>query len=57
MNKLEKPFYTRSEVSQMLNVSLVTLNTWNKNNTLKAVGIGRRVLYTRESILNSIVEL
>ena len=54
---LQKPFYTRNEVATMLNVSLVTLNIWNKNGTLKAVGIGRRVLYARESILNSIVEL
>ena len=53
----EKPFYTRNEVATMLNVSLVTLNTWNKNGTLKASGIGRRVLYTFEDIQNSIVQL
>ena len=53
----EKPFYTRNEVATMLNVSLVTLNTWNKNGTLKAKGIGRRVLYAFEDIQNSIVQL
>lgn len=50
----EKPFYTRNEVASMLNVSLVTLNAWNKNGTLKAMGIGRRVLYSYENIVNSI---
>lgn len=55
--KLSKPFYTRAEVSKMLNVSLVTLNSWRKNDTLKAVGIGKRVLYRAEDINQSIVEL
>ena len=41
----------------MLNVSLVTLNKWNKNGTLKAVGLGGRVLYRQEDIDNKIVEL
>jgi len=50
-------YITRFEVSKMLNVSLVTLNKWNKNGKLKAVGIGGRVLYRQEDINNSIVEL
>lgn len=52
-----KPFYTRNEVASMLNVSLVTLHVWNKNGTLKAVGIGRRVLYSYDDIVNSIQKL
>lgn len=52
-----KLFYTRLDVSKMLHVSLVTLNKWNKNGTLKAHGIGRRVLYRVEDINNSIVKL
>jgi predicted site-specific integrase-resolvase len=41
----------------MLNVSLVTLNKWNKSGRLKAVGIGGRVLYRLSDIENAIVEL
>ena len=54
----EAPKYlTRSEVSKMLQVSYVTLNKWNKNGTLKAVGIGGRVLYRQKDIESKIVEL
>jgi excisionase family DNA binding protein len=52
-----KTYLSRAEVSKMLNVSLVTLNKWNKNGTLKAVGLGGRVLYRQEDIDNKIVEL
>ena len=55
--KQPKTYLTRAEVSKMLNVSYVTLNKWRKNNTLKAVGIGGRVLYRQEDIDNKIVEL
>ena len=55
--KQPKTYLSRAEVSKMLNVSLVTLNKWNKNGKLKAVGIGGRVLYRQEDIDNSIVEL
>tara|TARA_R110001606_G_scaffold119489_2_gene250668 strand:+ start:180 stop:464 length:285 start_codon:yes stop_codon:yes gene_type:complete len=54
----QPPIYkSRAEVSKMLNVSLVTLNKWNKNGTLKAVGLGGRVLYRLEDIQSKIVEL
>jgi len=55
--KQPKTYLSRLEVSKMLNVSLVTLNKWNKNGKLKAVGIGGRVLYRQEDIDNAIVEL
>tara|TARA_B110000967_G_C18774504_1_gene504842 strand:- start:840 stop:1112 length:273 start_codon:yes stop_codon:yes gene_type:complete len=55
--KQPKPLLSRAEVSKMLNVSFVTLNKWNKNGKLKAVGIGGRVLYRQEDIDNAIVEL
>ena len=47
----------RAEVSKMLNVSLVTLNKWNKSGKLKAVGIGGRVLYRQIDIDNAITEI
>jgi excisionase family DNA binding protein len=55
--KQSKNYLSRAEVSKMLNVSLVTLNKWNKSGKLKAVGIGGRVLYRQADIDNSIVEL
>ena len=55
--KQPKPLLSRAEVSKMLNVSFVTLNKWNKDGKLKAVGIGGRVLYRQEDIDNAIVEL
>ena len=55
--KQPRTYLSRVEVSKMLNVSLVTLNKWNKNGKLKAVGIGGRVLYRQEDIDNAIVEL
>jgi len=55
--KQPKTYLSRAEVSKMLNVSLVTLNKWNKSGKLKAVGIGGRVLYRQEDIDNAIVEL
>ena len=55
--KRPKTYLSRAEVSTLLNVSLVTLNKWNKNGTLKAVGLGGRVLYRQEDIDSKIVEL
>ena len=50
-------YLTRLEVCELLNVSLVTLHTWNKNGKLKAFGIGGRVLYRQEDIENAIIKL
>jgi len=50
-------YLTRLEVCELLNVSLVTLHTWNKNGKLKAYGIGGRVLYLQEDIDNAIIKL
>ena len=55
--KQPKTYLSRAEVSKMLNVSFVTLNKWNKNGKLKAVGIGGRVLYRQSDIDKAIVEL
>jgi DNA-binding transcriptional regulator YiaG len=55
--KQPRTYLSRLDVSRLLNVSLVTLNKWNKNGKLKAVGIGGRVLYRQCDIENAIVEL
>jgi excisionase family DNA binding protein len=50
-------YLTRLEVCKLINVTLVTLHTWNKNGKLKAYGIGGRVLYRKEDIENAIIKL
>lgn len=50
-------YLTRLEVCELLNVTLATLYTWNKNGKLKAYGIGGRVLYLQEDIDNAIIKL
>lgn len=55
--KQANTYLSRAEVSRMLNVSLVTLNKWNKSGKLNAVGIGGRVLYRQVDIDNAIVKL
>ncbi len=46
----DKIYYTRDEVSKLLNVSFVTLHKWEKNKILVPVKIGKRVLYHRDVI-------
>jgi hypothetical protein len=46
----QKLFFTRDEVCEMLNVSLPTLNSWEKANILIPDRIGTRVRYTLEGI-------
>lgn len=41
---------TRNEVRDMLDVSFVTLNKWNKLGVLPAFNIGNRVYYNSEDV-------
>lgn len=45
---------TRKEVSKILNVSLMTLNRWDKQNILKPSRIGRRVRYLKSNVMASL---
>lgn len=47
-----KVYYTRDEVSEILNVSLVTLHKWEKRKILIPVKIGKRVLYPKDIVHN-----
>ncbi len=47
-NKSE--FMTREEVSELCNVSFVTLHNWEKRKYLQSRKIGGRVLYLREDV-------
>lgn len=46
----ENYFLTRKEVSEMLKVSLVTLNNWQKKNILIPNKIGKRILYNSQDV-------
>jgi hypothetical protein len=43
-------YYTRQEVSKLLSVSLVTLNSWEKKKVLLPQRIGTRVLYLASDV-------
>jgi hypothetical protein len=51
-NTNDKIYYTRDEVSNILNVSLVTLHKWEKRKILLPVKIGKRVLYPKDMVDN-----
>ena len=51
-NTDDKIYYTRDEVSEILNVSLVTLHKWEKRKILIPVKIGKRVLYPKDIVHN-----
>lgn len=51
-SKDEKTFYTREEVSKLLDVSFTTLFHWNNKSILKARKIGKRVYYSKNDVLD-----
>lgn len=50
----EKEFLTRHETAQRLNISLGTLHSLTTRQKIESHKIGRRILYTPESIQNAI---
>lgn len=51
-NQLE--YLSRKETAKLLKVSLVTLNDWSKRGLVKPYYMGKRVLYKKEEIINSV---
>lgn len=47
-------FLSRSETADMLHVTEVTLNNWEKQNILVPKRIGRRVLYKESDVLDKL---
>ena len=54
VNVVTDEFCTRNEAAKIFKVSLVTLNDWSKNGTVKAYRIGTRVRYKRTEIESSL---
>ena len=50
-------YITRTEASELLRVSKVTIDTYIRKNYFKSYGIGRRVLLDQDEVLNSITQL
>jgi hypothetical protein len=53
-NKNKIKFLTRNEVSQLLKISLPTLNTYSKDGVLQSYKIQNRVLYKQEEVENAL---
>jgi excisionase family DNA binding protein len=56
-NQESQEYLSRAEVSQLLKISLFTLNDWTKQGHLKAYRMGRRVLYSRSEVQSSLKEV
>ncbi len=50
-------FLTRIETAKLLNISLRCLDNWKKEGKLIPKKIGRRVLYSRERVLQSLQDI
>lgn len=49
-------YLSRKEVSELLKVSLVTVHNWTKEGLINSYRIGRRVMYKKEEIEESLVK-
>ena len=50
-------FITRKEVSELLHVSLMTVDAYSKKGYLKPIGIGRRVLFKYDEVVEALTPL
>lgn len=53
----QKTLLSRSETAELLQVNLATIHRWTVSGKLNAKGIGGRVYYDREEVLNSVKSL
>lgn len=50
-------YLTRKQVAEMLNVNLSTIHSWSKSGKLKPYGIGNRVYFLKEDIVEALTPL
>ena len=55
--KKEEELLTRDEASNLLKINLSTLWRWTKDGKVSAYGIGNRVFYKKDEILNSLIKI
>jgi excisionase family DNA binding protein len=53
----EPEYLTRTQVAQILGISLPTLNEWTKNGIILAKRIGTRVRYLRSDVYSSLKDI
>ncbi len=53
----EEELLSREETSNLLKINLSTLWRWTKDGKLSAYGIGNRVFYKKDEILNSLIKI
>ncbi len=51
---IQDELLTRKEVAEILGVSLMTLNRWDKQSILKPSRIGRKVRYLKSDVMSSL---
>jgi excisionase family DNA binding protein len=49
-------YLSRKEVSELLKVSVVTVHTWTKEGLIHSYRIGRRVMYKKDEIEESLIK-
>jgi excisionase family DNA binding protein len=54
---IEPDFITRKEASEILGVSLVTLNSWTKQGIIIGYRVGTRVRYKKNEIQDAIIKI
>lgn len=55
--KVANDILTREETAKLLSISLPTLWNWTKKNILKSYGIGSRVYYKKDEVINSLIQI
>lgn len=50
-------YLTKKEVSQLLKVSISTIDNYSKQGYLQPLSIGRRILFKKSDVVNSLIEL
>lgn len=52
-----KDILTREETAKLLSISLPTLWNWTKKNILTAYGIGGRVYYKKDEVIQALIQI
>ena len=54
---VKEELLTREEASELLKIDLSTLWRWTNKGQVIAYGIGKRVFYKKEELLNSLIKI
>lgn len=53
----DKDILTREETANLLSISLPTLWNWTKKGILNSYGIGGRIYYRKDEVMNSLIKI